>query len=366
MNKTLYRIIFNSCRGCLMVVAENVKREGKSCADTDSSSVHVETNPTNSIALRSRAFSISLLGFSLFLALGTASITQARGIVADKAAPKTQQATILQTGNGTPQINIQTPTSAGVSVNQYQQFDVGNRGAILNNSRSNTQTQLGGWIQGNPWLARGEARVIVNQINSSHPSQLNGYIEVGGRRAEVVIANPAGIAVNGGGFINTSRATLTTGVPQYQAGALTGFQVRSGHVAMTGQGLDARDADYTRILSEHAKIDAPIWGQDIRVIAGQNDVAATGDAHSPISTNAAANTSNNTANNGTHIPLFAIDTGTLGGMYANKITLISTAEQAGIRNQGQLFATAGNVAIDAQGQLVNSGYDCRHKCARRE
>ena len=116
-----------------------------------------------------------------------------------------------QTGNGTPQVNIQTPTSAGVSVNQYQQFDVGNRGAILNNSRSNTQTQLGGWIQGNPWLARGEARVIVNQVNSAHPSLLNGYIEVGGRRAEVVIANPSGIAVNGGGFIHASGATLTTG-----------------------------------------------------------------------------------------------------------------------------------------------------------
>ena len=358
MNKTLYRIIFNSCRGCLMVVAENVKREGKSCADSDSGGVHVKSVPfgtAHAPICCSNLFSFSLLGFCLCLALGTASITQAQGIVADKAAPKTQQATILQTGNGTPQVNIQTPTSAEVSVNQYQQFDVNDKGAILNNSRGNVQTQLGGWIQGNPWLARGEARVIVNQINSSHPSQLNGYIEVGGRRAEVVIANPAGIAVNGGGFINTSRATLTTGVPQYQAGALTGFQVRSGHVAITGQGLDARDADYTRILSEHAKIDAPVWGQDIRVIAGQNDVAATGDAHSPISTNAAANTSNNTANNGTHIPLFAIDTGTLGGMYANKITLISTAEQAGIRNQGQLFATAGNVAIDAQGQLVNSG-----------
>ncbi|MCL6109234.1 hypothetical protein M5087_11125, partial [Neisseria meningitidis] len=49
------------------------------------------------------------------------------------------------------------------------------------------------------------------------------------------------------------------------------------------------------------------------------------------------------------------DTGKLGGMYANKITLISTAEQAGIRNQGQLFASSGNVAIDANGRLVNSG-----------
>ncbi|MDK4706649.1 hemagglutinin repeat-containing protein [Kingella negevensis] len=358
MNKTLYRVIFNRKRGAMVAVAETTKREGKSCADSDSGSVHVKSVPfgTAHAPIRcSNLFSFSLLGFCLCLALGTANIAFADGIVADKAAPKSQQATILQTGNGTPQVNIQTPTLAGVSVNQYVQFDVGNRGAILNNSRSNTQTQLGGWIQGNPWLATGEARVIVNQVNSAHSSQLNGYIEVGGRRAEVVIANPAGIAVNGGGFINASRATLTTGAPQYQAGALTGFQVRSGHVAITGQGLDARDADYTRILSEHAKIDAPVWGQDIRVIAGQNDVAATGDAHSPIPNNAAAHTSNNTANNGTHIPLFAIDTGTLGGMYANKITLISTAEQAGIRNQGQLFASAGNVALDANGQLINNG-----------
>uniref|UniRef100_UPI000BB65FDF two-partner secretion domain-containing protein n=1 Tax=Neisseria lactamica TaxID=486 RepID=UPI000BB65FDF len=354
MNKTLYRVIFNRKRGAVVAVAETTKREGKSYADSGSGGVHVPSvsfTPTHS-----KAFCFSALGFSLCLALGTADIAFADGIIADKAAPKTQQATILQTGNGIPQVNIQTPTSAGVSVNQYTQFDVGNRGAILNNSRSNTQTQLGGWIQGNPWLARGEARVVVNQINSSHSSQLNGYIEVGGRRrAEVVIANPAGIAVNGGGFINASRATLTTGESQYQTGALTGFQVRSGHIAITGQGLDARDTDYTRILSYHSKIDAPVWGQDVRVVAGQNDVAATGDAHSPILNNAAANTSNNTANNGTHIPLFAIDTGKLGGMYANKITLISTAEQAGIRNQGQLFASAGNVAIDANGRLVNSG-----------
>ncbi len=358
MNKTLYRVIFNRKRGAVVAVAETTKREGKSCADSDSGSAHVKSVPfgtTHAPVCRSNIFSFSLLGFSLCLALGTADIALADGIIADKAAPKTQQATIMQTGNGIPQVNIQTPTSAGVSVNQYAQFDVGNRGAILNNSRSNTQTQLGGWIQGNPWLARGEARVVVNQINSSHSSQLNGYIEVGGRRAEVVIANPAGIAVDGGGFINASRATLTTGQPQYQAGDLSGFKIRQGNVVIAGHGLDARDTDYTRILSYHSKIDAPVWGQDVRVVAGQNDVAATGDAHSPIPNNAAANTSNNTANNGTHIPLFAIDTGKLGGMYANKITLISTAEQAGIRNQGQLFASAGNVAIDANGRLVNSG-----------
>ncbi|WP_118836880.1 hemagglutinin repeat-containing protein [Neisseria meningitidis] len=356
MNRTLYKVVFNKHRNCMIAVAENAKREGKNTADTQA----VGILPNDIAGFAGFIHSISVISFSLSLLLGsalilTSSSATAQGIVADKSAPAQQQPTILQTGNGIPQVNIQTPTSAGVSVNQYAQFDVGNRGAILNNSRSNTQTQLGGWIQGNPWLARGEARVVVNQINSSHSSQLNGYIEVGGRRAEVVIANPAGIAVNGGGFINASRATLTTGQPQYQAGDLSGFKIRQGNVVIAGHGLDARDTDFTRILSYHSKIDAPVWGQDVRVVAGQNDVVATGNAHSPILNNAAANTSNNTANNGTHIPLFAIDTGKLGGMYANKITLISTVEQAGIRNQGQWFASAGNVAVNAEGKLVNTG-----------
>ena len=356
MNRTLYKVVFNKHRNCMIAVAENAKREGKNTADTQA----VGILPNDIAGFAGFIHSISVISFSLSLLLGsalilTSSSATAQGIVADKSAPAQQQPTILQTGNGIPQVNIQTPTSAGVSVNQYTQFDVGNRGAILNNSRSNTQTQLGGWIQGNLWLARGEARVVVNQINSSHSSQLNGYIEVGGRRAEVVIANPAGIAVDGGGFINASRTTLTAAQPQYQAGDLSGFKIRQGNVVIAGHGLDARDTDYTRILSYHSKIDAPVWGQDVRVVAGQNDVAATGDAHSPILNNAAANTSNNTANNGTHIPLFAIDTGKLGGMYANKITLISTVEQAGIRNQGQWFASAGNVAVNAEGKLVNTG-----------
>ncbi|MCC9396391.1 hypothetical protein LN384_28940, partial [Enterobacter hormaechei subsp. steigerwaltii] len=38
-----------------------------------------------------------------------------------------------------------------------------------------------------------------------------------------------------------------------------------------------------------------------------------------------------------------------------KITLISTDRDASVRNQGQWFASAGNVAIDANGRLVNSG-----------
>ena len=65
-------------------------------------------------------------------------------IVSDRGAPGTQRPTVLVAPNGVPLVNIQTPSAAGVSRNSYSQFDVQRNGAILNNSRTSAQTQLGG------------------------------------------------------------------------------------------------------------------------------------------------------------------------------------------------------------------------------
>jgi filamentous hemagglutinin len=140
-------------------------------------------------------------------------------VIADRTAPGNQQPTVLSTASGVTQVNIMTPSAAGVSRNTYSQFDVTAKGVILNNSRTDTNTQIGGYVQGNPWLATGGARVILNEVNSSSASQLKGYVEVAGQRAEVIIANPAGIAVNGGGFLNASAVTLGAISP----GALSHF-----------------------------------------------------------------------------------------------------------------------------------------------
>ena len=290
-----------------------------------STTIKKHKNHTRRFVLRPLA--VSLLGF-----LSSASVWS-DGIVADPNAPRGQQPTVLQSNNGLPVVNIQTPTRAGVSVNQYQQFNVGENGTVLNNSRQNVQTQLGGWIQGNPWLARGEARVIVNQVNGSHPSQLNGYLEIGGRRADLVIANPAGINVNGGGFINANQVTLGAGNAVIQDGQYAGITAGSGSLNIAAGGLDTSRNDYTNLIANAVNVNGGIWANRLSVQAGGSS-----------------------ADTATQPNTFAIDTGALGGMYAGTIHLmVNGAEQNGIRNAGQIFARAGEVRIDAAGNVVNSG-----------
>ncbi|WP_242814593.1 hemagglutinin repeat-containing protein [Klebsiella aerogenes] len=286
--------------------------------------------------------SLAPLAFSFLLAFSCLTPAKA-AIVADNHAPGGQQPQIANSANGTPQVNIQTPIGAGVSRNVYSQFDVDGRGVVLNNSHANTSTQLAGMVAGNPNLAKGEARVILNEVNTRDPSRLNGYIEVAGQKAQVVIANPAGISCDGCGFINANRATLTTGQVQYGNGQISGYDVNRGEIIVQGGGLDASSVDSTDLLARAVKINAGVWAQELKVTAGRNQIDA---AHSRTTAKSA---------DGSAPPAVAIDVSALGGMYAHKIRLVGTERGVGVHNAGNIGAAAGDVAISADGALSNSG-----------
>lgn len=283
-------------------------------------------------------FRLRPLALAVLLALPSANAQ----IVADPGAPRTQQPTVLSAPNGTPLVNIQTPSAAGVSRNTYGQFDVDANGAILNNSRTNAQTQLGGWVQGNPWLAGGEARVILNEVNASNPSQLRGPMEVAGGRAQVVIANPAGITCDGCGFLNANRVTLTTGTPILNGGNLDGYRVQRGIVEINGAGMDSSRADYTDIIGRAVRVNAGLWANSLQVTTGANEVAASNGATQRIAGTGSA-------------PVYALDVSALGGMYAGKIALVGTEHGLGMRNAGHIGAQAGALVVTADGRLENAG-----------
>ncbi|EPO1787107.1 hemagglutinin repeat-containing protein [Cronobacter turicensis] len=243
-------------------------------------------------------------------------------------------------GNGVPVVNIARPNAAGISHNQFKDYNVGQEGVILNNATGQlNKTQLGGLIQNNPNLKAGqEARGIINEVTGGSRSQLNGYTEVAGKAANVMVANPYGITCNGCGFINTPNVTLTTGKPVLDAaGNLSALEVTRGTITVEGKGLDASQSDALSIISRATEVNAAIHARDLNVTAGANRVNADG------SRTAMAGEGN--------APVVAVDTGTLGGMYANRIRLVSGDKGVGV-NLGNLNARQGDITLDASGKIT--------------
>lgn len=258
------------------------------------------------------------------------SITLAQIIVVPQALG-TPSPTILQTANGVPQVDILTPSAAGVSRNSFQQFDIGQQGVILNNGRTASGTQLGGWVAANPWLAAGSAKVVLTEVHSTNPSLLQGYVEIAGSKAELIIANPAGIQCNGCGFINASRLQLATGTPQFVNGIFSGFAIGTGNIQINGAGMDASRVSLTEILTRETRINAGLWANHLRVTLA-----------APATTDI------------TPAPVFALDVARLGGMYAGKIWLIGTEHGLGMRNAGVLTAMD-ELVVTVDGRLENRG-----------
>ena len=353
MNKRHYKVIFSRVLNQLVVVSELAKSQGKA----QSENVSPEQEKTG---LFSTALSLNPIHFSLMLALGFVFLSPSvqaedMAIRADKSAPGNQQPTVLQTGNGIPQVNIQAPSQAGVSRNQYSQFDVAEKGAVLNNARKAAQTQMAGWVQGNPNLARGEAKVILNEVNSANPSRLKGYVEVAGKKADVVIANPSGIQCDGCGVINAGRATFTTGKAEVENGELKGYRVQGGKVSVGQKGMDTSKADYTDIIADKAEIKGGVWGNKVKVTTGKNKVDRTNDSVVYVGDKNTNETDRTSESQNDQAQAYSVDVGQLGGMYAEKIHLVDNGQGLGVRNAGHIGAAAGEVKIDSQGKIINSG-----------
>ncbi|MER0497576.1 hemagglutinin repeat-containing protein [Aeromonas hydrophila] len=287
------------------------------------------STPKLPLTLRLLAYHLSAL-----LALQPAHPAFAEGI-----AVATGSTTLNQAGNGVPVVDIATPNGAGVSHNLYQDFNVAQPGVILNNATGQlTQTQLGGLIQNNPHLTGAPANVIINEVIGANPSQLQGYLEVAGQQAGVVVANPNGLTCDGCGFINTPNVTLSTGKPVLDAhGQLQMLDVKQGALTVGGKGLDGSRQASVDLIARAVQLNGALHGKEVNVIAGANTVnRQTGEIRAQQGDGA--------------VPEVAIDTAAMGGMYAGKIRLVSTEQGVGV-NLANAVATQGDLTLDANGKI---------------
>lgn len=263
----------------------------------------------------------------------------AGSLTVDKTAPTSNQANLESARNGVPIVNIVAPNQKGLSHNKFSDYNVNKEGLILNNSnKREVNTQLSGYIYGNQNLKNGTAKTILNEVTSKNKSELKGFTEVAGDRANVVVANPNGIYINGAGFINTSRAAITTGNPNIKNGEIDSFDVRQGQIDVDGEGLNLSNVNKAELYAQTVKLNAKIHSQDLDVVTGQNSISKDG-------------TITNIENSSDEKPTLSIDSSALGGIYANKISLVGTQKGVGVNLPIEISAQD-DFKLSADGKIV--------------
>lgn len=286
---------------------------------------------------------------SLSLLLATSpALANEPSIIADPGA--SNRPDILKAPNETLIINITNPDSKGVSINEYSRFNTPTTGTILNNSNKNIDTKIAGQIDANYRLNK-EASLIINKVNSAEKSSLKGNLEVAGSRADVVIANPNGISVDGLNMINSRSLTLTTG----NINKLSPKEIElisNNSIDIVGDGLNDKSSDYTNVISNAINLNSNIHANELNII-GEKAVASSKDR---LYNDVKAKNQENS---------FSLDSSALGGMYANKIKLVGTSNGVGVNNNGLVIAN-NNIEISLDGDIVNAGAIASNKEAKIE
>lgn len=244
--------------------------------------------------------------------------------------------------NGTPIVNINTPNGKGLSHNQYDTFSINNNGLILNNANHPVSTKLAGYIMGNPNLVGPTANTILNEVTGTNATSMNGALEIAGRKAHVIIANPNGISIDDGTFINTKSVTLTTGKPIIDNGTISAYKIDQGTINIGAQGFNTSKTARTDILAEAVKVNGEVWARDVEVVSGKNMVSVSPEGK--VINVSKSNDSNQVG----------LDVAKLGGMYANSIYLVGTNDGFGVNNKGIIFAE-NKLSLDTNGNVQNTG-----------
>ncbi|WP_318837247.1 MULTISPECIES: DUF637 domain-containing protein [unclassified Providencia] len=244
--------------------------------------------------------------------------------------------------NNVPIINIATPNGAGISHNKFQQFNVDKQGAVLNNATTNVNSQIAGQIKANTNLKGNAANLIINEVTGSSRSELQGKLEVAGKGANVLIANPNGITCNGCSFVNTPAITLTTGKPILDnKGVLSAVEVKKGSVVIGANGMNAEAQTYADIISRATELNGQIKAKNLTLMQGTNRVDFQKGTVTPIAGEGAK-------------PSISVDTKALGGMYANQVKLVSTESGVGI-NLSNVQANQHDLTLTVDGKITLAG-----------
>ena len=233
-----------------------------------------------------------------------------------------------ESASGVPIVNISTPNDRGVSINEFSEYNIDEKGQIINNADNVGRSHLGGIINANPNLAPNQAaNLVILQVNGSNRSQIEGYLEALSReRIDVILSNENGLYINNSGTINIKNFTATTGRINLKDGDFIGIDVERGNIVIGPNGIDGTNANYVELITKTLELRGNLVANDLKVVTGSNSIT-------PPTNN------------------IAIDAKELGGMYANRIRIISTDKGAGVNSDAFIVSKNSKLEITTDGKI---------------
>lgn len=197
----------------------------------------------------------------------------------------------------------------------------------------------------------------MNEVTSNSTTALNGYTEVFGNKAALIIANPNGITAAGAGFINLSRLTMITGKPKVIDGKIQDFAISPvGTIKVEGVGEEAFgmhvQGSPAELVSNAIKIAGKIYidnDQQLSILSGNYKYDY--EAKKVTSKSQPSGNAEGSSENTPQISV-AIDSSALGGMYAGRIKVEATQSGMGINTAGNLIADTEDIEITADGDIA--------------
>lgn len=272
-------------------------------------------------------------------------LTSMAPAVAQVVPDKKTATTVAKEASGRFTVGIAGANSSGISHNTYTEFSAPKAGISLNN--------------------RGvDATTIVNEVTSSKRSFINGPVEVLGSRAHVVVANPNGITIDGGQFINTGGVALSAGSVRFDdAGGgrvNTVLPTGAGNITITGSGLSGAMTTL-QLIAGRLKIDGPVKNTsvipnaDIALVAGRSEVTLDSSV-SPLSSLRPLATRQDFDDAAKAI---LVDVTPRGSLSASRVSIAVNSRGAGVSYAGKGQAAIGDFTISANGKITTRGADIK-------
>lgn len=265
---------------------------------------------------------------------------------AQVAIDGTTSTTVTVSPSGSVTVGVAPATTDGVSLNRYNQFNVAPAGVNLDNRAV-------------------AARTIVNEVTGTSRTNINGAVEVLGQKAHVIVANPNGIAIDGGRFVNTGRVALTTGELSFNARQIAPgiFQdnvvstVTDGRITVSGGGLSGQ-MDAIDLIAHSIKVDGPITNNSanansgIRLAAGQS---STEFDSSVLPGNTGLSWGRITGSGASADGSILVEITRQGVLRANRIGIEINDQGAGARIAGEGYANSREFILRADGKIDLTG-----------